>query len=245
VLAVITKRRNLDFGRRSLPGSGSTPGTQWTVWVNPTAPAAAEGAFPRLGEPDATRRGDRSGTLMSHARPTVPLPIGSLANAVSLSAAFGPLITTAGSPVLLSPRCRPTSLAAIALTTVTTAAHKEQGATARPVTDPWAQRRLGRHRSDFSAHLITIPWIADDRTDDRAFGGRCRRRPLRRRKTQKTTFFDDRQHFVPIVVVSTGGKPWPDAALCAVIGDSLGCRTTSFGRAVTGRRSNVESESYG
>ena len=107
---------------------------------------------------------------MSHARPTVALPIGSLANAVSLSAGFSPLITTAGSALLPSPSCRATSLAAIALTTVTTAAHKEQGATARPVTDPWAQRRLGRHRLDFGAHLINIPWIADDRTDDRAFG---------------------------------------------------------------------------
>ena len=170
MLAVIRKRRNLDFGRRSGPGSGSVPRTQEAEWINPTALAAADGASGRLGEPDDARRSDWFGTLMSHAKTTVPLPIGSLANAVSRPAGFSPLITAAGRALLPSPSCRATSTAAIALTTVTTAAHKEQGATARPLTDPWAQRRLGRLRLDFGAHLITIPWIADDRTDDRAFG---------------------------------------------------------------------------
>jgi hypothetical protein len=132
--------------------------------------ATADSASGRLGEPDDARRSDRSGTLMSHARPTVSLPIGTLANAVSLSAGFSPPITTAGSALLPPPSCGTASLAAIALTTVTTAAHKEQGGTARPVTDPWAQWRLGHHRLDFGAHLITITWIADDRTDDRACG---------------------------------------------------------------------------
>ena len=98
------------------------------------------------------------------------LPIGSLAMAVSLPAGFTPLITTAGGALLPSPSCRTTFPAAIALTTVTAAAHKEQGATARPVADPWEKRRLDHHRLDFGAHLITITWIPDDRTDDRASG---------------------------------------------------------------------------
>src|SRR5215472_4355032 len=95
LLAVIRKRRNLDIRRRSCPESGSTPRPQWAEWINPTARAAADGASGRLGELDDARRRDRSGTLMSHARPTVSLPIRSLANAVSLSAGFSPLITTA------------------------------------------------------------------------------------------------------------------------------------------------------
>ena len=107
---------------------------------------------------------------MSHARPTLSLPIGSLANAVSFSAGFSPLITTAGSALLPSSSRSTAPLAAIALTTVTTAAHKEQDPTAHPLADPRAQRRFGHHRLDFGAHLITIPWIADDWTDDRAFG---------------------------------------------------------------------------
>jgi hypothetical protein len=85
---------------------------------------------------------------------------------MSLFTGFGPLITTAGGALLLSPSSRPTALTAIALTTVTTAAHKEQGTTTKPATDPRAQRRLGLHRLNFGAHLITIPWIANDR----AFG---------------------------------------------------------------------------
>ena len=157
MLAVTRKRRNSNFGRRSYPESRSVPRTQWAEWINPTASAAAHGASGRLGGPDDARRSDRFGTLMSHAGPTVSLPIASLANSVSLSAGFRPLITSAGSALLPSPSCRATSLAAIALTTVTAAAHKEQGPTARAVTDPWAQRRFGRHRLDFDAHLITIP----------------------------------------------------------------------------------------
>jgi hypothetical protein len=68
---------------------------------------------------------------MSHARPTVSLAIGSLANTVSLSAGLGPLIATGSRVMLLSPRCRPTVVAAITLTPVTTAAHKEQSTTAQ------------------------------------------------------------------------------------------------------------------
>ena len=100
---------------------------------------------------------------MSHARPTLSPPVGWLANAMSLSAGFGPLITTAGRALLPAPSCRAASITAVPLTAVTAAAHKEQDATARAVTEPWAQRRLRHHRLDFGAHFITIPWIADDR----------------------------------------------------------------------------------
>ena len=89
---------------------------------------------------------------------------------MSLFAGFGSLITTGGSTLLQSPSGRPTFLATITLTTITTAAHKEQDAAARPVTDPRAQWGLGRYHLGFGAHLITITWIADDRNDDRAFG---------------------------------------------------------------------------
>jgi hypothetical protein len=100
----------------------------------------------------------------------VPLPVGSLADAVSVAAGLRPLITTVGGAPLLPPSCRPALGAAIALTTVATAAHKEQRATAWSATQPWAQRRFRSCRRDFAAHLITILRMPDDWTDDRAFG---------------------------------------------------------------------------
>ena len=168
MLPVIGKRRNLDFGRRPRPESGPGSQTQGAEWINPTAVAAADRAPGRVGEHSDTRRTGRFGTLMSHPRPASSLPVGSLANAVSLCPGFGPLVTTAGRALLPSPSCRATSLAAIALTAVATAAHKEHSATARLMTGPWAQRRFSLSRLHFGAHLTTIPWIADDRTDDRA-----------------------------------------------------------------------------
>jgi hypothetical protein len=107
---------------------------------------------------------------MSHTGPTVPLAVRPLAIAVSFSAGLGPLITAAGSALLQATRCRSTFLPAVALTTITRAAHKEQGTAARCVTDPRTQGRLGHRHLSFSGHLITITCIADDRTDDRAFG---------------------------------------------------------------------------
>ena len=151
MLAVIRKRRNLGISPAPRLGSGSVQQTQRAEWVNPTSLATANAASGRIGEPNEARRSDWSGTLMSHARPTMSLPIGSLAMAVSLPAGFTPLITTAGGALLPSPSCRTTFPAAIALTTVTAAAHKEQGATARPVADPWEKRRLDHHRLDFGA----------------------------------------------------------------------------------------------
>ena len=71
---------------------------------------------------------------------------------------------------LLPSSCRPALGAAIALTTVATAAHKEQSATAWAATQPRAQRRFRSCRLDFAAHLIAILRIPDDWTDDRAFG---------------------------------------------------------------------------
>ncbi len=170
VLAIIRKRRNLNFGRRSRPQSGSTPPAQRAERIDPMALAPTDGTPGRFGGPDDARRGDRSGTLIRHARPTVPLPVGSLANAVSVSARRRPLITTVGAAPLLPPSCRSALGAAIALTAVATAAHKEQRATAWAATKTWAQRRFRSCRRDFGAHLITIPRIADDWTDDRAFG---------------------------------------------------------------------------
>jgi hypothetical protein len=82
---------------------------------------------------------------------------------MSRSAGFGPLVATACGALLLASSCRPTFAAAIALTTVTAAAHKEQHSTIGAATEPLAQWSLGRRRRDFGAHLITIPWIADDR----------------------------------------------------------------------------------
>ena len=131
---------------------------------------AADGTPRRMGEWNNARLGDRFGSLMSHARPTVALPIRALTEAVSVSACFGLLVATAGGPLLLSPSRRPTFATAVALTAVATAADKERGATVRPATEPLAQRRFGRRRCDFGTHLITIPRTADDRTEDRAFG---------------------------------------------------------------------------
>ena len=121
-----------------------------------TATDAAPGRF---GEPDDGRRSDRLGTLIRHARPTVPLPVGALAKTVCVFARFGPLITTAGGAPLLPPSRRAALTAAIALTTIATAAHKEQRATAWPMAEPWAQRGFRCCCRNFGAQLITIPRI--------------------------------------------------------------------------------------
>jgi len=165
------KRRNLNFGRRSRPWAGPAPRAQRAEWINGSIQlASTDSARGRFGRPDDARRSDRSGTLIRHAKPTMPLPAGALANQVSVSAGFRPLITTMGRTPLLPTNCRPALGAAIALTTVTTAAHKGQHATARTATEPRAQRRFRRFPHDFGVHLTTIPRTADDGTDDRAFG---------------------------------------------------------------------------
>src|SRR5437870_4775408 len=106
--------------------------------------ATTDGAPGRFGWLDDARSGDRSGTLIRHARPTVPLPVRALANEMSVSSGFRPLITTVGGTLLLPSSCRPARGAAITLTAVATAAHKEQRATAWAATEPQAQRRVRR-----------------------------------------------------------------------------------------------------
>ena len=224
LLAVIRKRRILDCRRRECSPLRSAPWPQRAEWINPVVLAATDGASGGLGEPSDARLVDRFRSLMSHVRPTAPVPIGLLASAVSFSAGFGPLIATAGGALLLSPSRRPTFAAAVTLTAVTTAAHKEHAATTRPATEPRAQRRLGRHRREFSAHLITIARIADDRTDDRACGADDVVATSTRQKAQKNTFSDDRQH--------NRGRWWPAAsgrsAECS--NSILAARAISFAR---------------
>jgi hypothetical protein len=82
----------------------------------------------RFGWLDYARSGDRSGTLIRHAR-TVPLPVRALAKEMSMSSGFRPLITIVGGTLLLPASCRPARGAAITLTAVATAAYKEQHAT--------------------------------------------------------------------------------------------------------------------
>jgi len=171
--------------------------------------AAADRALGRFEGPADARRSNRSGTLMLHARSTVLLPIGPLANAISVPTGLSNLITTAGGATLLPPSCYPAIMAAIALTTVAPAAHKEQRATAWATAEPQAQRRSGRCRRDFGAHLIAIPRIADDWTDDRAFGADDVAGASPRQEVQKTTFSDDRQQLgrtSPTICITSRGN---------------------------------------
>src|SRR5215469_13622876 len=171
MLAIIRKRRNLNFSRPSRSRSGFARQAQWAEWIDPMGPAATYGALGRFGRPGDRRRNDRFGTLIRHARPTVPLPVAALSNKVGVPARCRLLIAPVGGMSLLAPSFCSALGAAIALTTVATAANKEPFATAWTPTIPRSQRRFGRLWLDFGLHLITIPRIADDWTDDRAFGG--------------------------------------------------------------------------
>jgi hypothetical protein len=50
VLAVIEKRRILDFGRRHRPYTGSASPAKWAEWIEPMELAATDGAPGRFGE---------------------------------------------------------------------------------------------------------------------------------------------------------------------------------------------------
>ena len=166
LLPVIEKRRILDFRRRPRLRVGSVSPPKWAEWIEPVAPAAADRAPGRFGEPGGGRRSDQRGTLTRHAGPTLPFAIASLANEVSVPAGFGLLVSNVGGAPLLPPSRCAAFRATIALTTITTAAHKEQRSTARAATEPGAQRRIGHGLRDFRGQLITIPRSADDRNDD-------------------------------------------------------------------------------
>ncbi len=106
--------------------------------------AATDGALGRQSQLCDGRRTDRWGTLIRHASPTLPFAATPLANQVSVSARFGSLISTVDVAPLLPPSRCAAFRAAIALTTVATAAHKEERTTASVATKPRAQRGI-RH----------------------------------------------------------------------------------------------------
>ena len=159
-------------------------------WIDPMAVTGADGAPGRARWAGNGRRGDRWGTLIRHAAATVPLAIRSLAKEVSLFAWLRALIAAVGRTPLLPPSFRSAGLAAIALTPVATAAHEKESVTAGATTEARPERsfRRGRFRRlDFALHLITIHRIADDRTDDCAFGAddvALLRREFRKRRFQ-------------------------------------------------------------
>jgi hypothetical protein len=170
MLPVIEKRRILDFRRRPRLCVGSVPPTKRAERIKPVALAATDRAHGPFGEPGDGRGSDRGGTLIRHARPTLPFAVAALANEVSTPARFGLLVSTVGGAPLLPPSLCAALRSAIPLTAITAAAHKEQRATARATTEPRAQRRFGDCLRNLRGQLINIPRSADDWTDDRAFG---------------------------------------------------------------------------
>ena len=118
--------------------------------VNPMATLATNRAPGRTKEDPNARRRDRTGTMIRHASFGLPLAMGSLTTLVSPSAWLGTLIAAVGRTPLVLPSFLPACSAAVALSTVTMAAHPKEGATAGGTTEPWAEGsfRYGRHRLD-------------------------------------------------------------------------------------------------
>ena len=105
-LPVIEKRRILDFRRRPRPCVRPVSPTKRAERIEPMALGATDRAHGPFGEPGDARPSDQVGTLIRHARPTVPFAVAALANKVSVPARFSLLVSTVGIATLPPPgRC--------------------------------------------------------------------------------------------------------------------------------------------
>jgi len=97
--------------------------------------------------------------LIRHTLPAVPLPIGSLAEAVTLPAGIRTLIAPIGCTSLNQPSTRSAGLTAIALPAVAVFADVDNGSATRPPAKTWPENSIARHP-------IPTHRIEDDRTGD-------------------------------------------------------------------------------
>src|SRR5450759_3049727 len=127
-LAITLKRRNLDVRRPVVSPRAASPRWQPIERVKPTVRSPTNGALRQGRGTQRGRGGDRNGTLMRHAHPWLTLSIRSLTTAMCLPTCRCRLVTAARSRHLLLPHPLPARVAAIALSTVTTATDGEDRA---------------------------------------------------------------------------------------------------------------------
>jgi hypothetical protein len=138
------------------------------------------------------------------------VPIGSLAKAVRLFSFRRPLITAVCRPPLLSASLLAAGMTAVALATVAMAAYVKEDTAAEPPTETRPDSRLrcrGLRPLNRALHEMTIHRIADDQTDDCAYGaddvaGLLCRRESRKRRFQMID--DSREGFSQIEFAGSG-----------------------------------------
>jgi hypothetical protein len=134
--------------------------------VKPTVRSPTNGALRQGCGTQRGRGGDRNGTLMRHAHPWLTLSIRSLTMAMCLPTCRCRLVTAARSRHLLLPHPLPARVAAIALSTVTTATDGEDRAAIRIETPARAKTFRASIRCQCFRHSPHNTQSADDRTDD-------------------------------------------------------------------------------